>query len=312
MNYIITYTDNNYIPFLFDFVVSLFEIGNFTGKLIIFYYTNKENKIDLLGIFKSYDNIHIIVLDEKEDTFITNKLLLDINVFLKRIYNDSNVVIYDNDVWFQGNIENLFDNRVEDNIICSQEIPKPYKNLVKSIGGDIIPIENYSDQFISRFKNKDKYRDKLRKISRIYGTFINTGFLFSNRRKILNIIDRVKKEYLKDNTLYKSNGSDQLVFNYIIEENECITYNYFKYNYCVTPHNLIELKKGMNKKFYYSGIELVAIHSLYNFKFKESFRKQFQFRYLYPKIFYSKFNELNEDDKEMVLFNKTKEIDYFK
>jgi ADP-heptose:LPS heptosyltransferase len=207
-NVIVTWANDKNKTFLSEFIVSLRTLGNYFGKLIVIDY-------GLPNMFKEKfnENIEYLSYDSNGLNIETHKLISALDITRKY----KNVVLLDADMWFQGDINNIF-NEIEhsEGILCSSEI-NPF-------------FFNFQKRMFHNLKNFDLHVDKIYKIKEAFGAQLNAGFIAGKGEVLFNRLSKFIS-MLENGELKKEWGSDQMFLN--------IDFDFEKDNGYMTEYNTI-------------------------------------------------------------------------
>jgi hypothetical protein len=300
MNYIFTSCDNNFVPFLFDFVVSLNELGKFNGTVFIFYYYNENENLTSLKKLFDYSNVEWVFFPKKDKFYMTN-LHIDLNEFINELEDDCCIAKYDNDIWFQSEINSLFE--VNNNSIYGA--PEIFLEGHQYQTNNILKMINYDEygSFSTLF-----IQEKMKIIANKFGNYINGGFFCGSKIAIKRLLANMNGIFYDDRNenVRFITGSDQIVLNLSLDlgiDNG----NSYLYNYCLIEPNISMMNKN-NGKFYLGNEEVKALHLVWEDKFNDNFRRKYQFRYLYPSIFLNQFDKLNKTQQKIVDMKRASSI----
>lgn len=271
MNYIITSATNKYLPFLFEFMISLETLGRFNGKVIVLYYYESE-KENLDG-FK-FENMSVI-FKKKQHNNINNVFYYDVYDILLGLKDNDKVAIYDCDVWFQDNINELFESD-SDSMFCSVEIVPKFSDLRESNAW-----VSYVKVKVDHFINSIEYKDKALNIIEKYGSNINGGFIFANN-KILKLKMENLLQIMEESLDLEYRGISQISTNIIfdIEKDVCLMN---EYNYCLTRANVENLDIKTPLMLHSKKIKVLHFNEKSRPLKVESFH-DFRFHNFYPEI----------------------------
>jgi len=237
MNLIITTisdTNEKYINYLYEYITSLKDNGYNGNVLVLLYGTFKENVYHFLKENK------VLVHFKKKSKLINNQRIIDIYNILDTLNYDK-ILITDIDIWFQDNINLLF-NKINNKFIYTSDVPVnehiiglAYSNIFK----------NKNDENISLNKHNDIIND--------HQTIINCG-VFGGRKDVLK---NKLNEYIKfSKKTYDVYGLDTVIFNSIYNKDKDIILRY-KYNY-LTKQN----PKLINGIYYtHDNDKIVVMHN---------------------------------------------------
>jgi hypothetical protein len=206
-NVIVTWGNDKNKNFLSEFICSARTIGKYYGKIIIVDYGIPE-------WFKQifYENIEYIFYDINDINIETHKFIS----VLDFVSQYEKVAMFDADMWFQEDINNVFYDINENGILCASEL-NPF-------------FYRFQENFFSLLKDSNKYQENFSFIKEKFGAQINAGFI-AGKGKILH--ERLSKFnlMLKEKEIKKEYGADQLFLN--------IDFNLEKDNANMTKYNTI-------------------------------------------------------------------------
>lgn len=274
MNHIITSTNKEYIPFLIEFLISLKELGKFQGKTWVLYYYKEEKEINnIKHILSKFD---VELRFSKTELDIRNIFYIDVIEILESLDDRDGVALYDCDIWFQDDINDLFD-LDGDKLHCSIEIVEgfPRKETTKRN----LDYKNNTERLFGR-KIKE-YEDGVENIVLEYGNHLNTGLVYANKKTLRNRLVQLRMLLIKADL--SLTGPDQFLMHTVFDIKEDVCNNLNIYNYCLAKENAENLR--LEKPLILNGRIIKALH--YNQKAKpigvDSFH-EFRFFNFYPEI----------------------------
>jgi hypothetical protein len=285
MNYILSACDRNYLIFAYEFVVSLFILGNFDGRFVLFYYKDEnENEEEIRDIFTEF-NVDFNFIS-KESTEMTNVLFLDCYSFIESLSVDDKVAIYDIDVWFQDDVNDLFN--MEDGIVyCSYESKQTERNPSR---------RSYFEKYINLyFKNlSNNIEDIINNLNSQDGDILNSGLIAGTSETIKKYLQRIYKYYDEEPNLINHFGPDQVVLN-LDYNKDYYNPNLREYNCCSVAYSImfdVEIRDGF---LYVDGKKVKAFH-MQVIKNCE----KFCFRYWFKDVFNSHYIKLGDKSKDIL------------
>jgi hypothetical protein len=222
MNAIITWANDDNKTFLSEFIVSLRTLGKYTDKVIVIDY-------GLPDWFKNIFSGDIeFVPCENEDINIETHKFLSI---LPLISNYDKLVLLDADMWFQENINYLFEYIPENGTLCATE----QNNF----------FFKFQEGFVDLLAREEDIK-KVYKIKELFGVQINAGFVAGSSKTLFNKFS-LYSNMLDEGLIKKKYGADQLFLNIDFNTTKDDA-SYSEYNTIVT--NAINLGKdlGVHKK----------------------------------------------------------------
>ena len=289
MNYIITWSDGNYINLFKDFVVSLFTLGKFKGKAIYFYYyeNDKEENADILKRISSTFNVTIIRQKKfchmNQTIYITLKDLLFADFFNK----EDKIALFDVDFWFQDDMNELF-NLKPKRFLFAQEINPP-KHYSSTMSGYIEKphVVGFFNDFPKEEKEYilKKFDDMAKSIN-----MINSGFMYGSYLHMKVFIEWINIYYQKYSELMNKFSADQFLVNYSLST-ELDDFTGYKYNYCIfynkdrwkiNEKNQLIIK---HKNEIIKGVHLQAFKHKHNSDDHSFLKYQPEYKEIYSEIF---------------------------
>jgi len=276
MNYIITGIDEKFIqPLFVDFLTSLFIMGRFRGKLICYYYYKEDEEEN-----SYFTNLASETYDV---TFIKKKIKHDLNqsiyiylyeLFSSRFFNENDkIAIYDSDVWFQDEINSLFE-KTPNRLLtaCERNDPDSY---FKKVGSNFSMYYNKPNikQYYEIFPEEEQV-DVIKHFDNLAAkvNFINSGMIFGCYKAIKDYITWIGGYYESYPVLKTKVTADQFLLNYYLDDDLDELNNYI-YNYCIFYSNGWKVKD--NKIFSHKDELVKAVH-LQKFQGKDhSFTKYY-------------------------------------
>lgn len=271
MNYIVTATNKEFLPLFKEFVISLFTLGEFKGKLVCFYYYKDEHESDEFFrlVRKKFDVKFIkkkITYDLNQSVYIYLYKLISSGFFKKK----DKIAIYDTDIWFQDEINSLFEQKTK-RLFASSERYDP-KEISDHAGSNLMfyfnkpNIKLYCNEF-----NQDERADikkRYEALAKEGYNFFNSGMIFGDYYDIRNYIIWINSYYDKYPLLKIKVSPDQFLFNYYVDT-ELDSLDDYRYNYCIFYSNGWKINE--DKKFVsHDNILVKAIH-LQKFKNKVNY-----------------------------------------
>ena len=219
MNYIVTATNKEFLPLFKEFVISLFTLGEFKGKLVCFYYYKDEHESDEFFrlVRKKFDVKFIkkkITYDLNQSVYIYLYKLISSGFFKKK----DKIAIYDTDIWFQDEINSLFEQKTK-RLFASSERYDP-KEISDHAGSNLMfyfnkpSIKLYCNEF-----NQDERADikkRYEALAKEGYNFFNSGMIFGDYYDIRNYIIWINSYYDKYPLLKIKVSPDQFLFNYYV------------------------------------------------------------------------------------------------
>lgn len=222
MNVIITWANDNNKTLLSEFIVSLRTLGKYEGSLIVIDYGLPDWFRQIFN-----ENIEYIQFNSGEINIETHKFLSIIPICKKY----DKVVLFDADMWFQKNVNTIFD------IIPSE--------------GTLTATEQNS--FFFRFQenfinllSEEKHKEKIYEIKKKFGVQINAGFVAGTGKTLYKKFLKYE-DYLNRGLIRKQYGADQLFLNIDFEEGVDDT-SFLEYNTIVTNVVNADNELGVNKE----------------------------------------------------------------
>lgn len=207
-NVIITWANDKNKNFLSEFIISLRSLGNYYEKLIVVDYGLPESFKEIF-----YEDIEYLPYDCSDLNIETHKLISALD--LSKSYK--NVVLFDADMWFQSDINDIF-NEIQnsDGILCSSEV-NPF-------------FFGFQERMFYNLKNIDLYIDKIHEIKKRFGAQLNAGFIAGKGEFLFDKFSKFNN-MLQNGELKKEWGSDQMFLN--------IDFDFEKDNAYMTEYNTI-------------------------------------------------------------------------
>jgi hypothetical protein len=196
MNYIITYADNNAATRLKnDMLYTLFNIAQFKGIVYILSYNIDKAILD--EILRLYTDHVVIVNCDGKGKLISNQRNHDISALSSMFKEEDKVLCCDSiDVWFQDNIDELFDMVKDNQVMCLEE--------------DMMATEGFALHCIDSLNA----RDKSIAIDTLSGRhLLNAGVILSTGKSFKLLMKYIMKNYVE---CYDYFGYDQLATNMAI------------------------------------------------------------------------------------------------
>lgn len=205
---IITAISENKVDYLYDFLISLKEIADFKGEVVVLGYKLSFATISFINYFGAKH----IACSVSDNYKIVNTRLLDVYNFLKQSdYKDFDVVLFDADIWFNASLNELF---YEVSHIEGCYYGTEYRPDFFEFGKGRGPGDEISE------------KENLEKMTQVVSAFkghINAGMMAASYQSFVNKLE----EYLsKTNSGYDVNiwGIDQYLYNLLFDfEKDCAT-----------------------------------------------------------------------------------------
>jgi len=211
-NEVIKY-DDNMDSLLKDYIVSLREVGKYTGDVAILFYGGCID-FETRQLIKKY-NIRFLYIDEdlgNDFSSISWKRFINLSQYINLNEYD-NIVYTDYNVWFNDNINSLWNLIPENGVI---------------MGGNILkkdPILLHENDYIDHV-SFEKRMDSIEKKYNQYG--VSSGFMAGSKKSFINKCSLLRESY-SIGLVPKIWGSDQFLLNYHFDiENDLhdITWNF--------------------------------------------------------------------------------------
>jgi len=288
MNYIITWSDANFIPIFKGFIVSLFTLGKFQGKLIYYYYYEKDEdeNIEFTELISNTFDVKVIRKQKEHHMNQTIYVGLKDLIFSNFFNSKDKIAIYDADFWFQDDMNPLFD-LTPKRFAVSCELNDEARFKQEGSNMSWYYSRPHIQEYFKDFPEKEKVEviNQLDDLAKKYN-MINSGFMLGKYNHIKIYIKWINEYYENYPFLLYRFSPDQFLLNYYLRSNLDDMRNYL-YNYCIFCTHHWTIKD--NKIVTIENETPKAIH-LQRFKDEEfydhSFLKYYpEYKEIYSEIF---------------------------
>lgn len=208
--------DDLFNTFALEWAISLRYLANYKEDVLLLDYGLEESTRKILNTL----DIKLIKKPSRGHSMVSNTRFVDILPIVLHDYYDYNIFLFDIDIWFQDNLDDLIfliEKEFEDGVLFSAE------RIIKPV------LENKGPQ--DRIE-KIKIRSKYQEIQKKYKGIINSGFFAGQYKPVLSKLIDIR-EYFANLYEMPKWGSDQLFVNLCFDFNKDKA-NGYKWN-CVIP-----------------------------------------------------------------------------
>ena len=185
---------DDYNTFIYEFLVSLRTLGKYDGEVLIFDYSG-GGLLKEIGTSTKYGYLSIISLDPTSNHCISNRRNVDTIPFLNQ-YKDHNIAHFDADIWFQRDVNPMFEK-------------------IENTEGMYLAVEpNRSCNFR---EGPEELIDLYKKNASKLGGFVFGGWYSGKHKSFLNFLDRIKSYYDEKKWDINLHGTDQSIFQVLVD-----------------------------------------------------------------------------------------------
>ena len=244
-----------YNDLLFEWIISLRTLGKYKGEILVFDYSGEGLKNYKLEKF----NVKVVELDSVSNYIISNKRNIDV-IPLLETYKNYLIAHFDMDIWFQKDINPMFNEIEKSNGMYLAVEPNRSCNF-----------RNGPEAFLS------KYNENMKQI----GGFVFGGFCSGRQEDYMSWL--VTMQYLFDQKKWdiETWGADQSIYQYIVDPEED---NLTALKWCAS-HYLCEFKNGL---WYLKDEPVGGLHLV---GFGAGKLEEFDSKYRFKKIHSDIYNE---------------------
>ncbi len=250
--------------YLLEWAISLRTLGHYQNEIFILDYGIDH------PIKRALESLNIrfirrVLPNGYKEKLIVNRRLLDVIPIIEEYPTDTTFVHFDADIWFQDDIQHLFQ-KIEHchGCVYSTEISRnrPLRGKIKQ----------YPTEWTIMMKKYDFLLDQ-------FGGHINGGFMGGNALSFLNKLYQFQKLVQSGFISDQEWGSDQFAMNYLYNESTDQA-DAYKWN-CVLSDAIAENKILYTKRKVKEKI--AGVH--YFHMNKDRMNREFHFYFLYPDLF---------------------------
>lgn len=259
MNYVITASDHAFLQHLYDFCLSLRREGNYKDEIIVFYYYEKENTFLIQALFDSL-NVNWVLIEKSSKSHVSHNVFFDVVPILEDMQQDDKIIIYDADIWFQDDVNFIFQEK-GDKLLCAPDVIV-YDHISKEeLIEELKEYSEYYLEYCDGITDRQYYQDNILKFADHRWYHMNSGFMFGSQQTLLSYLKLFFDFYQLNHSknIRKIYPLDQFVWNIILEELD-YDMSWCQYNCTLNELNMPNIKKKEGI-IYYGDQKAIAIHT---------------------------------------------------
>ena len=260
--YTTLFTGNQkYIDLFYDWIFSIRTLGQYNGEILIGDYGVDQSIIDNL---KYLENTKIVKLPNRNKQTISNYRNVDMIPILEEYDDDYKFVHFDVDIWFQDEINSLFD-KLDDIDGCYFGLEQ--RRLCRWRGPE-------KEEIIQKYNN----------IQTELNGFVFGGWIAGKKKPYIEKLKLMKKTFESDGWTYNEWGTDQCMITYLFDkEKDNSTGDKWgkSYYFCEIEDNKWQITDEFTKQFNISN----KVHGIHLVIYSGQENKNYRFIDMYKNLF---------------------------